>query len=468
MRLSLRGRLTVFYAAVFGALALTMSVVAYRVLAQQIDADASTALLRLTTGLHGYLRFDQGETPTLEYDETDSDQAAFVHDATRYYQIYDASTGALLVQSDAMEPLGLRFTPDEVRSFRDRLGFYDVETDYGHIRISNSLITPSPNHTYLLQVGTSLERIDAVLSRFFQLLIWTVPASVLLMIFAGRWMAGLALEPLSRLAADTRGIGVADLQRRLPIRDTHDQLDEVAHAFNEVLARLEKAVGEMRQFSAALAHELRTPLTALRGEIEMSLLRAPSFDQHRTSLISQLEEIDRLKRLIDQLLTLARAEAGEIPLKQETVDLSALTSSVIDQLEPIAVSKAITLHGDVAASVVVERSDAEWLRRLLLNLLDNALKFTPEGGDVHVRLVEHDGFAALEVGDSGPGMAAMVAERVFEPFYRADESRSVRSEGAGLGLSLVKWIVERHHVRIDVKSQPGRGSIFTVELPLAP
>jgi heavy metal sensor kinase len=468
MTLSLRARLTVFYAAVFGALALTMSMVAYRVLAQQLDADASTALLRLTTGLHGYLRFDNGEEPTIQYDESDSDQAAFVQDATRYYQIYDASTGALLVQSDAMEPLGLRFTPDEVRAFRDRLGFHDVETDYGHIRISNSLITPSPNHTYLLQVGAPLEPMDAALSRFFQLLIWTVPASVILMVFAGRWMAGLALEPLSRLAEDTRGIGVADLQRRLPIHDTHDQLDEVAHAFNEVLARLEKTVGEMRQFSAALAHELRTPLTALRGEIEMSLLRSPSSDEHRTSLISQLEEIDRLKRLIDQLLTLARAEAGEIPLKQERVDLSALTTSVIDQLEPIAVSKAITLHGDVSASIVVEHSDAEWLRRLLLNLLDNALKFTPEGGDVHVRLIERHGIAALEVGDSGPGMATPVADRVFEPFYRADESRSVRTEGAGLGLSLVKWIVERHRGHIEVRSEPGRGSTFTVELPLTP
>jgi two-component system OmpR family sensor kinase len=294
-----------------------------------------------------------------------------------------------------------------------------------------------------------------------------VPASLLLMIFAGRWMAGLALDPLSRLADDTRGIGVADLQRRLPIRGTHDQLDDVAHAFNEVLARLEKAVGEMRQFSAALAHELRTPLAALRGEIEMALLRSTSLDEHRTSFISQLEEIDRLKRLIDQLLTLARAEAGEIPLKQEPVDLSALTSSVIDQLEPISVSKAITLHGNVSAAIVIEQSDAEWLRRLLLNLLDNALKFTPQGGNVHVRLVEHHGVAALEVGDSGPGMPATVAERVFEPFYRADESRSVRAEGAGLGLSLVKWIVERHHGRIDVRSEPGRGSTFIVELPLA-
>jgi heavy metal sensor kinase len=467
MIFSLRARLTVFYAVMFAVLAAAMSVVAYRVLAERLDADASSALLRLTNGLHGYLRFSGGQ-PTVEFDESDSDQAAFVHDATRYYQIYDAASGALLVQSDAMGPLGLRFTPDEVRAFRERLGFHDVETDYGRIRISNSLVSPGGNRSYLLQVGTSLESMDAALSRFFQLLLWTVPASIVLMILAGRWMAGLALQPLSRLAAATRQIGVANLQHRLPLRGSRDQLDDVAHAFNEVLARLEKAVGEMRQFSTALAHELRTPLTALRGEIELALLRSHTPDEHRMSLISQLEEIDRLKRLIDQLLTLARAEAGEIPLKREPVDLSALTSSVIDQLEPIAVSKAIDLRAEVSSPIVVEDSDAEWLRRLLLNLLDNALKFTPEGGSVRVRLAERDGRAALEVGDSGPGMDRSVAARVFQPFYRADESRSGRSEGAGLGLSLVKWIVERHRGHIEVQSEPGRGSTFTVELPLAP
>jgi two-component system OmpR family sensor kinase len=467
MTFSLRARLTIFYAAMFGLLALAMSIVAYRVLADQLDADASTALLRLTTGLHGYLNFD-ADQPRLEYDESDADQAAFVHDATRYYQIYDAASGTLLLQSDAMEPLGLRFTPEEVRAFRERPGFHDVETDYGRIRLSSSLMTPGKDRTYLLQVGASLESMDRALSRFFQLLFWTVPASVVLMVFAGRWLAGVALHPLSRLAAATRHIGVANLRERLPIRGSRDQLDEVAHAFNEVLARLEDAVGEMRQFSTALAHELRTPLTALRGEIEMALLRTHSSDEHRMSLISQLEEIDRLKRLIDQLLTLARAEAGEIPLKREVVDLSALTSSVIDQLEPIAVSKAIDLRADVSSLIIVEESDAEWLRRLLLNLLDNALKFTPEGGSVLVRLAARDGQAALEVADSGPGMEPSVAERVFEPFYRADESRSHRTEGAGLGLSLVKWIVERHRGRIDVHSEPGRGSTFTVELPLSP
>ena len=466
MTLALRTRLTVLYTALFGLLVAVMSLVSYRVLARQLDADATAALTGLTSGLHGYLHF-QGGTPTLAFDPNDADQAAFVHEATRFYQIYDANTGALLVQSDALEPLGLRFTPSEVRAFRDRPDFLDMRTDYGRIRISNSLITPAQGESYLLQVGESLEPMNGALDRYLQLLLWSVPVALAVTVLAGRWMSGLALAPLSRLAAASRMIGVTNMRQRLPIRGAHDELDGVAEAFNEALERLEKAVGEMRQFSAALAHELRTPLTALRGEIEMALLQPKSGAALAAGLASQLEEIDRLKRLIDQLLTLARAEAGEIPLKHDVVDLSALTASVAEQLEPLAQARGIEMQCRLSGPVILQHGDAEWLHRLLLNLIDNAIKFTGPSGRITVDLSAGDGFAALDVRDSGSGMRPEVVSRIFEPFYRADPARSSVSEGAGLGLSLVKWIIDQHQGRIEVDSQPGRGSTFTVRLPLA-
>jgi heavy metal sensor kinase len=465
MTIALRTRLTVFYTAVFALLLTSMSVLAYRALASQLDADATDALTRLTNGLHGYLRFDGG-VPTLAFDASDDDEAAFVHDATRYYQIYDANSGVLLVQSEALEPLGLRFTPNEVREFRDRPDLEDVRTDYGRIRISNSLISAGPGQAYLLQVGTSLETMDSALSRFLQLLLWSVPVALLITALAGSWMASIALAPLSRLAAAARTIGVTSLQQRLPVRGANDELDGVAQSFNDALARLERAIGEMRQFSTALAHELRTPLAALRGEIELALLRPGSNQAYRGALASQLEEIDRLKRLIDQLLTLARAEAGQIPLKRERVELSSLTASVVEQMEPIAQARDIDLRLAVPGQVSIDEGDAEWLRRLLLNLLDNALKFTQPGGTVAVNLSQTNGIATLQVRDSGEGMSSDAIAHVFEPFYRADPSRSGRVEGAGLGLSLVKWIVDRHRGTIDVDSEPGRGSTFTVQLPV--
>jgi heavy metal sensor kinase len=282
-------------------------------------------------------------------------------------------------------------------------------------------------------------------------------------VFAGWWMAGIALAPLARLAGAARTIDATNLRHRLPVRGTHDELDAVAVAFNETLARVEDAVGEMRQFSTALAHELRTPIAALRGGIELAAMKPDATEGQRAAAASQLEELDRLKRLIDQLLTLARAESGQIPLAHVRVELAPLVASIVDQLEPVAQAQGLTLRSEVAATPAVE-GDGEWLERLLLNLLDNAFKFTPRGGEVIVTLAQTDGMARLEVRDTGIGMSPDVLPHVFERFYRADPARSSSAFGVGLGLSLVKWIVDRHHGSIAATSEPGRGSAFTVHI----
>jgi heavy metal sensor kinase len=460
MTLALRTRLTVFYTIVFGVLLTAIGAVSYRALAQQLDSDATTSLIELTNGLHGYLHFESG-TPEVQYDSSDPQETAFVQRATRFYQIYDGATGALLVQSDAIEPLGLTFTPAEVKSFHDEPRLHDIQTDYGRIRLTNSVITGAPGRTYLLQVGASLAATDGALRRFLQLLLWTVPAGLFVAILAGRWMATVALGPLLRFADAARSIDVTNLRQRLPVRGAHDELDDMAHAFNETLARVEDAVGEMRQFSTALAHELRTPIAALRGEIELAAMKAEVGDSYRRTAASQLEELDKLKRLIDQLLTLARAESGQIPLSRQRVDLGALAASVVEQVEAVAQANGLDLRCDVADDAAV-LGDPEWLERMLLNLLDNSFKFTPRGGSVQVRVSGEEGQARLDVVDTGIGMPSEVLTHVFERFYRADPARSSSARGVGLGLSLVKWIVDRHDGVIKTKSEPGRGSTFSV------
>lgn len=466
MKLTLRTRLTVVYTAVFGVLLTAISVVSYEILARQLDADATASLTELTSGLHGYLKFDSG-TPTLSYDPVDADEAAFVHEATRYYQIFDADSGQPIVQSEAMEPLGLHFTPGEIRALPEREPFEDIRTDYGRIRLSNSIITAS-GHTYLLQVGSSLAPIDRALDRFLALLLWSIPAGILVAVVTGRWMTKLSLAPLLHLAEETRAIGIRDLQRRVTVRGTQDELDDVAVALNDTLARLEHAIGEMRQFSTALAHELRTPLAALRGEIELAAMRRePGAMPERTA--SQLEEIDKLTRLIDQLLTLARAEAGDIHTAHAPVDLNALTASTLEPLELVAQDQGILLTAELNGTLVVQ-GDAQWLERLLLNLVDNALKFTPRGGRAMVRLARDGEFGVMHVTDTGVGISPDVLPHVFERFFQADQSRSASKagvRGAGLGLSLVKWIVDQHNGTIRVDSRPGEGSTFTVRLPLS-
>jgi heavy metal sensor kinase len=288
-----------------------------------------------------------------------------------------------------------------------------------------------------------------------------VPAGLFVAILAGRWMATIALGPLLKFAEASRHIDVTNLRQRLPVRGVHDELDDVAHAFNETLARVEDAVGEMRQFSTALAHELRTPIAALRGEIELAAMKPDSGEAYRRTAASQLEELDRLKRLIDQLLTLARAESGQIPLLRERVDLGAIAASAVEQVELVAQASGLELTCETSPNAFVN-GDAEWLERLLLNLLDNAFKFTPRGGRVRVGVSAGDSQVCLEVSDTGIGMPPDVLPHVFERFYRADPARSSSERGVGLGLSLVKWIADRHDGAVQASSGPGQGSTFRV------
>jgi heavy metal sensor kinase len=458
--LSLRTRLALAFATILATLLSALGIFYYRTFAAELDAELTTDLGEITSAMHGFLRFD-GTAPALSYDRNDPEEAAFIERATRYYQIYDLSNGQLLLASPAMEPLGLHYTPEEIRGFGTHPQIQDVETDDGRFRVTTSVITPTPRASYLLQVGVSLNGVDERLAQFVRIMLFVIPAGVVFTIVLGRWLAARALMPLSQLAATSRAIDVADLTRRLPVRGTGDELDNVAEAFNETLQRLESAVADMKQFSTALAHELRTPLAILRGEAELALTGIQSPEEYRRNLASQIEELDRLTRLINQLLMLARAESGEIRLATSPVNLSELAGTTVGDLDAVAQSKQIVLACQAEPGVLVN-GDAGWLERLLLNLLDNALKFTPAGGRVTVSVSRNSHGALLEVQDTGVGISPGALPHIFERFYQADASRTRTAEGVGLGLSLVKWIALRHGATVDAASEPGRGSTFTI------
>ncbi len=458
MTLTLRMRLAAISTIVFGVLLAGLGVVSYEVLGRRLDADVTERLGELTAGLHGYLRFGD-DAAALVFDTNDDDVAAFVHEATRFYQIYDVRSGQLLVQSPGIMPLALHLTRGEVAGFHAAPKPFDIETEYGRLRFSNSVGTTPDGRTYLLQVGLPLKTMDDALVRYRDLLIWRVPIALLAAVAASWWLSKFALLPLTRVAEAAQTIDVRTLERRLPVRGAGDELDRVVEAFNATLGRLEVAVGHMRQFSAAMAHELRTPLAALRGEIDLAWHAPGTSAAQRDRFGSQLEEIDRLTRLIDRILTLARAEAGQIKLARAPVDLTELAHRLVEQLEPIAAAKSIELRCEpapgAAAAPVVVQGDAGWLERLLLNLVDNALKFTPDEGRVVIRVARDGDHARVDVEDTGMGLSPEDAQRVFERFFRADASRSSVTEGAGLGLSLVQWIAEQHG-GYSVGAQPSR------------
>jgi signal transduction histidine kinase len=252
----------------------------------------------------------------------------------------------------------------------------------------------------------------------------------------------------------------------VPLRGSNDELDRLAETINQTLARLEDAVQQMRQFTASISHELRTPLTTLRGEAEVALMEARSPETYRKVLASQLEEFDKLTQIINQLLTLARAEGGEIHLSHEPVNVSALVASLAGQMEPLAAWKKIQLRLGTDDELFVS-GDRGWLECAVLNLLDNAIKFTPEGGLIEVVARRHGSSTLMEVRDTGIGIPAHALPHVFERFYRAEPSRSKEVEGAGLGLALVEWVVKTHEGSVTVESELGKGSCFRIVLPTA-
>ena len=462
----LRAKLALFYAAVFTLLLSAVSALFYNLLAYQLDADLHSELRERAAALRGYLSFEGGHA-RLVYDVNDPEEAYFVGNATRFYQVYDVAAGAMIERSPQMEALGFQYTPEEVNELVRGPEFTRLDTDQVDIEFYNCLVHGTEGHPYLLQVGAPLTLRNTTLRQMLQVTLWLIPSGILLALMSGWWMAGRVLRPLEVLSATVREMSIAQLHRRLPLSGTGDELDQLAKTFNDMFGRLEKAVEQMKDFTANISHELRTPLTALRGEAEVTLARARTESDYRTVLESQLEEFAKLSKMIDQMLTLARAEAGQIKIARERVNLSSLAESLVDQMEPLASIREISLTADHAGEVSVI-GDSGWLERVILNLLDNAIKFTPQGGHVTVRVSRFSGEAVLEVQDDGIGIDAEALSHIFERFYRGDPSRSKELDGAGLGLSLAEWIVQAHHGRISVDSLPRKGTMFRVSIPLAP
>jgi heavy metal sensor kinase len=292
-----------------------------------------------------------------------------------------------------------------------------------------------------------------------------LPGAIALAIVGGYLLAGRVLSPIGAMVEQARKITADSLGERLPVKNPSDEFGRLATIFNETLARLEDSFARLRRFTADASHELRTPLTAMRSVGEVALQRPLDRVAYRDVIGSMLEEVDRLTRLVETLLTLTRAESGRVQLTRQLVDLGGLATAVADSLRVLAEEKAQTLTVDAEAEIEA-LCDPNVLRHALSNLIDNAIKYTPEKGSVSVRvakmsLVE----GAIEVRDTGRGVAAAERERIFERFYRVDAARARDSGGLGLGLAIARWAVEAHGGRIEVESEQGKGSVFRIILP---
>ena len=332
------------------------------------------------------------------------------------------------------------------------------------IRLLSYPIRHGENLVNILRVGTSLRSVEEMLHRLIFVLLVASPLAVAASMLGVWFLAGRALRPVDAITLTAQRIAAGDLTQRIQTR-SKDEIGRLASTFNDMIARLETSFRQIRQFSADASHELRTPLTIIKGETELALRKPRSPEMYREALESNLEEIDRMNRIVEELLFLSRADLGEIKVASDPVQLDSLIQEVQQQAIVLGQDRQVeTTLGRVEPAQVL---GDEWrLREMLLNLVDNAVKYSRHTGTVQLSLVRDGNMACLSVRDHGIGISPEEQGHIFDRFYRTDAARAHFQKGTGLGLSICKWIAEAHHGRIQVESILGQGSCFTILLPL--
>jgi heavy metal sensor kinase len=371
-----------------------------------------------------------------------------------------STAGERLLATGTTAPLDLGPPPEDLPDHEART--LDVPT--GPVRV---MIEPLrfPGGRFIVRAVVSEAGVQAQVRTFWLELLAFSFGVLFLGGLGGAVLSHRSLRPLARMASHARRITAAHLDERLPPQGT-TELEQLREAFNVALEQLERSFDQLRRFTADASHELRTPLTALRSVGEVGLQGATTAAECREVIGSMLEEVDRLARLADELLTLARAEAGEAKLNLEPVDLSQLARDVVAHLCVLAEEREQTLEFE-AIDPVLAWADLSALRQAIVNLVDNAIKYSPERTCITVATGQRAGATFIEVRDEGPGLAEEHRDRVFERFYRVDRSRSRELGGTGLGLSLVKWTAEAHSARVELDSAEGEGSVFRLVFSLA-
>ena len=317
----------------------------------------------------------------------------------------------------------------------------------------------------LVRVGYRRDLIWNELRETVAILLLTLPLVLLGIAYAGYRMVGRALDPVTKMATRAEKINSEHLSERLPEPNPNDELGHLAGVFNAMLARIEQSFDQLRRFTADASHELRTPLAAMRSTGEVGLQRQLTQEEYRDLVGSMLEEVNRLTNIVENLLVLSRADAGQIKVNRVTLRASDLVCEAASLLEVLIEDKHIQFHfeGEQNATVCADRL---YLRQAVVNVLHNAVKFTPEGGAIVARVVlKEDSIVEISIRDTGPGIKEDHVPRIFERFYRGADARAGENGGAGLGLSIALWAVHANDGEMGTYAAPGGGSIFWICLP---
>ena len=335
-----------------------------------------------------------------------------------------------------------------------------------HLLVRGLIFLKADGSRVVIESGVPYQQIENILHGLVLTLAVYMPFIVSLAVLGGYWLMRRSLQPVDEITTRADKITSTNLSERLPVIKTGDELERLSRSLNGMIARLEDAFQHINRFSADASHELRTPLTILHLELEGIIQNRELSPEIADQIGSALEETHRLSSIVESLLVISRLDAGDMQMECVPLDLGELASSTAEQMRLLAEEKSIEMHCDATSSVYV-KGDRSRLKQVIVNLIDNAVKYTPRGGQVEIKVSADPKRACLEVSDNGVGISAAVLPHVFERFYRADKARSRDSGGVGLGLAIVKAICTAHGADIRIASTEGQGSRFTVEIPLA-
>lgn len=461
---SLRFRLTVWYAGLLAALLALFGVSVYFGLARYLEWSLRDSLTKQAQQIAVSHLADIGLTgEDYVIGEIREHYAPEIN--SRFVRV-TRSDGSLMYvsgvpQDGSFDPTGLPVPtmPSEVSTREVHLPQGD-----GEVLLYTMPFTARDGSRFIVEIGAPFDQIESVLHGLLLTLGLGLPVIVALSIGGGYFVMRRALEPVDALTQSAERITSRNLNERLPIVPTGDELERLSVSLNSMVARLDAAFTHIRRFSADASHELRTPLTVLRGELEAVAQEPHLTAEMREMIGSALEETERLAKIVESLLVISRLDAGEARMERARFDLAELTATTVEQLQLLAEDKNITLVSDTQETVEIE-GDRARLKQVVVNLIDNAIKYTPAGGRVEARVLHEDGHALLEVNDTGVGIPAEALPHIFERFYRVDKARTRAVGGTGLGLAIVKSICTAHGGQVKVESTENRGSRFTVQLP---
>lgn len=461
---SLRFRLTAWYAGLLASALLVFGLSVYFGLQRYLDLNLR-AMLAADCRTIGTELLSQIPVKGAKWLATEINEAYAPEVNDRFIRVTEQGVGVVYLSGT---PKDTAFDPAEValpeEGKQDRARTIPLGGQHQLLVQALQFTTSNGSH-FLVESGVPYDRVNLVLHGLLLILAVYMPITVSLAVFGGYWLMRRSLQPVDEITRRAEGITSTNLGQRLPVIRTGDELERLSTSLNHMIDRLDNAFQHINRFSADASHELRTPLTVLQLELEEIVhnhgLNVALADQ----VGSALEETHRMSRIVESLLAISRLDAGEVKMEKAPLDLGNVAASTADQMRLLAEEKSVLLRSDVASGVFVE-GDRSRLQQVIVNLVDNAIKYTQSGGWVKIAVREDAGLAILEVSDNGAGIPAYALPHVFERFYRADKARSRASGGAGLGLSIVKAICAAHGAEVKIASQEGQGSSFTIELPL--